>query len=330
MSRNVRAFDGEWLEKRLARLLPGFPDVSICVAFSGGLDSTALLAALAVRRHAYTNLRAIHINHGLHPHSRRWATQCKALATSFDVPLKVIATKVNRSRGTSLEAEARKARYDAFTLQLAKNEVLLTAHHEDDQLETVLLQLFRGAGLAGLAAMPDLTRFGRGWLARPLLPLSHASVELWARARRLVWIDDETNDDERFDRNYLRHQVLPLIKTRWPAAGRAVSRSARHAAEGQRLLSALALSDVERAADGEFLSAKSLRRLSPDRRRNALRYWITQCGAPAPNTSRLDELAGPFLHARPESTPRVAWGSVSVIRRDDLVSIMVAGNRVRP
>lgn len=322
MKRNVRAFDGEWLEDRLARLLPDFPHVSLCVGFSGGIDSTALLAALAVRRNAQTRLRALHVDHRLHAHSRRWAAQCKALAESFEVPLQVITAKVDRSRGTSLEAQARKARYDIFRRELAAGEVLLTAHHEDDQLETVLLQLFRGAGVAGLAAMPDLARFGHGWLARPLLPLSHASLELWARARRLVWIDDETNEDERFDRNYLRHQLLPLIKARWPGAAHSVSRSARHAAEAQRLLNALALADVERAAEGEALSVKALRRLSPDRRRNALRFWITQRGAQAPNTSRLDELAGPLLDARPEASPKVAWSGTVVQRRADLLWLM--------
>jgi tRNA(Ile)-lysidine synthase len=137
-----------------------------------------------------------------------------------------------------------------------------------------------------------------------------------------VWIDDETNDDERFDRNYLRHQVLPLIKTRWPAAGRAVSRSARHAAEAQRLLNELARADVERAADGEALSVKALRRLSLDRRRNALRFWIAQRGSQAPNTNRLEELAGPVLDARPEASPQVAWGGTVVQRRADLLWLM--------
>jgi len=321
MSKSDPAFDAEWLEQRLTQLLAGFPARSLCVAFSGGVDSTALLAALAVRKHTQTQLRAIHINHGLHGEARRWSAHCKAFASSLEVPFKAIVAKVDRSSGTSLEAEARKARYEIFARELGDNEVLLTAQHEDDQLETVLLQLFRGAGLAGIAAMPDIARFERGWLARPLLPVSRASIEGWARMRKLPWIEDETNVDERFDRNYLRRQLLPLLKARWPGAGRAVSRSARHAAEAQRLLNALALADVERAAEGDCLSVKALRALSSDRRRNALRFWIVRQGAQAPNTSRLEELAGPVLDARAEASPRVEWNGVAVQRQNDVLTL---------
>jgi tRNA(Ile)-lysidine synthase len=319
MSKSSRAFGAGWLERRLKELLPEFPDVSFCVALSGGVDSTALLAALAVRRRSYTPVRAIHIDHGLNPNSGRWAAHCKAVAAGFEVPFRTITVKVDRSHGTSLEAEARKARYEAFAHELCEHEVLLTAHHEDDQLETVLLQLFRGAGLAGLAAMPDITRFSRGYLARPLLPISHSSLETWSRERKLVWIDDEMNADERFDRVYLRRQLLPLIKNRWPGAARSTARSARHIAEAKKLLDALALADIERAAEGAALSVKSLRKLSPERRRNALRFWIAKSGAQLPNTARLEELAGPVLSARPEANPRVEWESTMVQRQNDLL-----------
>jgi tRNA(Ile)-lysidine synthase len=321
MSKSPRAFEAGWLEKRLAELLPDFPHTSICVALSGGVDSTSLLAALAARRHPNTRLRAIHVNHGLHPQAKRWAMHCKALAQSFAVPLQVMTAKVTRSRGTSLEAQARKVRYEIFARELAEGEVLVTAHHEDDQLETVLLQLLRGAGVAGLAAMPDIVRFGRGWLARPLLGVSRASLETWAGERQLMWIEDEMNEDERFDRVYLRRQVLPVLKKRWPAAGRAVSRGARHIAEAQRLLNALALADVERAAEGDSLSVKRLRALGPDRRRNALRFWIAGHGALLPNTARLDELAGPVFDARPEAQPRVEWENVVEQRQADLLTL---------
>lgn len=315
----MKAFDAVWLGERLARLLPEFPDVSLCIALSGGLDSTVLLAALAAGRDPATRLRAIHVNHGLHPNARLWSAHCKALAGSFDVPLKIIRVKVPRLRGASPEAQAREARYEAFARELATNEVLLTGQHEDDQLETVLLQLFRGAGLPGLAAMPERARFARGWLARPLLPVARAALESWARARGLLWVEDDSNADERFDRNYLRRRVLPAVRQRWPGVAQAVSRSARHAAEAQRLLNAAALADVERAMVGEALSVQVLRLLSEDRRRNALRLWIAQRGAQAPNTRRLEEIAGPLLAARPEARPKVEWPGATVQRRDDLL-----------
>lgn len=243
--------------------------------------------------------------------------------------VRVLTTRVTRDRGVSLEAAARDARYALLAAELKPGECLLTGHHEDDQLETVLLQLFRGAGLAGIAAMPAIMPFASGWLARPLLSRSRAELEAWARSHDLSWIDDDTNADESLDRNYLRRQVLPLIRERWKGVGSAVSRSARHAAEGQRLLDSLARTDVERASSGAALFVPSLRALPPDRRRNALRFWITQRGVRVPDTSRLDELAGPLIDARPDANPSVTWGDVTVSRHADLLTIAAVGRQRR-
>jgi tRNA(Ile)-lysidine synthetase-like protein len=301
-------FGPEWLAARIAALLPGYPDVSLCVALSGGVDSTALLAALAAGRAKFPRLRALHVDHGLRPASKQWAQHCRSLARRLHVPLKVLTTKVERQRGESLEAAARDARYRLLGGVLHPGEVLLTAHHSDDQLETVLLQLFRGSGLPGIAGMPALAPFAQGWLARPLLSRSRAELEAWARQQDLSWIDDDSNADERLDRNYLRLRVLPLIRERWPGAPTAVSRSARHAAEAQVLLDLLARVDVERACYGELLSVKTLRALPADRRRNALRFWITRAGYLAPDSRRLEEIAGAMLDARPDANPFVEWG----------------------
>jgi tRNA(Ile)-lysidine synthase len=241
-----------------------------------------------------------------------------------------VATTVTRSGGASLEAAARDVRYAKLAELLEPGEFLLTAHHEDDQLETVLLQLFRGAGLAGLAAMPALVPFARGWLVRPLLSRSRRELEEWARSAGLSWVEDDTNADETLDRNYLRRQVLPLVRERWKGVASAVSRSARHAAEGQRLLDMIARTDVERASSGADLFVPTMRALQVDRRRNALRFWITESGARAPDTSRLEELAGPVIDARPDANPRVAWGDVEVQRHADLLSLRtLAGVRQR-
>jgi tRNA(Ile)-lysidine synthase len=319
--RATQPFGTQWLASRLADLLPGFPDVRLVVAFSGGVDSTALLAALAANRPKELAVRAIHVNHGLHPNASKWSKHCRAVARELSVQLEVLAAKVSRPGGVSLEAAARDARYAVLARALEAGEFLLTAHHEDDQVETVLLQLFRGAGMAGLAAMPDIAPFAGGWLARPLLPRSRAELEEWVRGAGLSWVDDDTNADETLDRNYLRRRVLPLIRERWQGIGSAVSRSARHAAEGQRLLDMIARSDVERASSGAGLFVPVLRALQPDRRRNALRFWIARSGARVPDTSRLEELAGPMIDARPDANPRVAWGDVEVQRHADVLSI---------
>jgi tRNA(Ile)-lysidine synthase len=270
------------------------------------------------------------VNHGLHPNASQWSAHCRALARDLGVQLEVLAAKVARSAGVSLEAAARDARYGLLARALEAGEFLLTAHHEDDQVETVLLQLFRGAGIAGLAAMPDIAPFAEGWLARPLLSRSRAELEEWVRGAGLSWVDDDTNADETLDRNYLRRQVLPLIRDRWPGVGSAVSRSARHAAEGQRLLDMIARSDTERASSGPDLFVPALRALRPDRRRNALRFWIARSGARVPDTSRLEELAGPVIDARPDASPRVTWGDVEVQRHADVLSIVRRGGAAHP
>jgi tRNA(Ile)-lysidine synthase len=281
-----------------------------------------LLAALAADR---VQVRAVHVNHGIHPNAAKWAAHCRALGRRLRVPVRVLTTRITRTPGVSLEAAARDARYALLADELEWGECLLTGHHEDDQLETVLLQLFRGAGLAGLAAMPAMAPFAGGSLARPLLSRTRAELEEWAQSQALSWIDDDTNSDESLDRNYLRRQVLPLIRERWKGVASAVSRSARHAAEGQRLLDTLARADVARASSGAALFVPALRALQPDRRRNALRFWIMQCGARVPDTSRLEEIAGPLIDARPDANPSVTWGDVAASRHADLLAISSVG-----
>jgi tRNA(Ile)-lysidine synthase len=305
----------------LAALLPDHKTASLCTAVSGGLDSTALLTALALLPGARRRLRAVHVDHRLHPSSPAWAAHCRAVAEQLEIPLTVLEIDVDRTSGSSLEAAAREARYRALERQLRDSEVLLTAQHADDQLETVLLQLLRGAGLPGIAAMPPIAPFGRGRLARPLLAMELSEIETWARARELRWIEDDTNADERFDRNYLRRRILPLVRARWPSASRAVARTARHAAEAQRLLDLIGRADTERAAVGAALCVKRLRPLAPERRRNALRYWIARTGTALPDTRRLDELAGPVLDARPDARPQVSWGGTVARREGDLLSL---------
>ncbi len=319
-----RAFGPGALALELGRLLPGYPELEVCVAFSGGVDSTALLAALARLPRPPLGLRALHVDHGLHPDSPRWAAHCRRVARSLGVPLKVCRTQVRRARGESLEASARTARYALLGGALGAGEALLSAHHQDDQLETVLLQLLRGAGLAGLAAMPARAPLGRGSLVRPLLAWSREELTGWVRSQGLAWIEDPSNSEPRLDRSYLRTRVLPLLRARWPAAAATAARTARHAAEAQRLLEALGAADAARAASGAKLSAKLLRALPLERRRNALRFWISARGHRPPPASRLEEIAGPLLEARTDAKPAVAWGGACIERHADLLSLEAA------
>ena len=240
MGRKPEEFGARWLGRRLGELLPGFTERELCVAFSGGADSTALLAALRALRHQPRALRAVHVDHGLHPDSRSWGERALEVARALSVPCEVLEARVTRTRGESPEARARAARYRLLAGTLRPGEVLLTAHHEDDQLETVLLMLLRGAGVAGLAAMPALAPFARGLLARPLLTRSRAELVAFVRQAGLPYVEDPSNRDEAPDRNFLRWRVLPVVRERWPGVAATVGRTARHAAEAQQLLEGLA------------------------------------------------------------------------------------------
>jgi len=321
MAPQPEQFGPRWLGRRLKSLLPEYPKLALCVAFSGGADSTALLAALAKHSKRLRGLRAVHVDHGLHPDSPRWAARAVAAARALGVPCTVLRVAAGRARGESPEARARAARYAALSAALGEGEVLLTAHHQDDQLETVLLMLLRGAGIAGIAAMPEVARLARGWLVRPLLPCSRTQLIAFVERSGLAHLEDPSNRDERFDRNYLRRRVLPVIAARWPGAAVTVSRAARHAAEARGLLDELAQADLGPARHGDALAAGALRALAPARRRNALRFWITARGTPVPPAARLAEIAGPLLAARLDARPAVEWPGGRVEREAGLLRL---------
>ncbi|MBV2205059.1 MAG: tRNA lysidine(34) synthetase TilS, partial [Pseudomonas sp.] len=253
-----------------------------CVAFSGGLDSTVLLQLLAdlARREALPPLRAIHVHHGLQPAADAWPEHCRRVCTALGIPLEVVHVQVEA--GCSLEQAARQARYAAIEMRLEEGEVLLTAQHRDDQAETLLFRLLRGAGVRGLAAMPARRRLGRGWLMRPLLDVSRGELEAHARRLGLAWVEDPSNDSLDFSRNYLRHQVMPLLAQRWPQSVTTLARTAAHMTEAQRLLDELAEMDLAMMAPPAayaWLPVPSLMlgpmlSLSPARQRNALRHWL--------------------------------------------------------
>jgi tRNA(Ile)-lysidine synthase len=300
------------------------------VAFSGGADSTALLGLLAAAPATRKRLRALHIDHGLQPQSAAWARACRATARALKVPFTARRLALTRGRGQSLEALARTGRYAALARALRPGEVLVTAHHLEDQLETVFLQLLRGAGLPGLAAMPAAMTLGRGVLVRPLLGIRHAQLRAWAQQQGLAFVEDPSNRDEALDRNYLRHRVLPAILSRWPGAAGTVARAARHIAQAQLLLDELAAADAARAADGAALAVTALRALPLVRRRNALRWWIGQAGYTVPDSRRLEEMAVTLLAARPGANPQVTWGVAQVQRHAGRLTLSTVGDFVLP
>jgi len=291
------------------------PRPRVAVAFSGGVDSTVLAHSLAKRRSRFASLRLLHVDHRLQAASHDWSLHCAQVARALRLPFVALEATIRRRQGESPEAAAREARYALLAMVLDPGEVLVTAQHRDDQAETLLLQLFRGAGVAGLAAMPAIAAFGPGRVCRPLLGETRADIERYAREKRLRWVEDPTNMETQFARNYLRAKVLPVIRQQWPGVDAAVSRSANHMAEAARLLGGLGRVDCDRVADGGGLNVAALRTLPAARRRNALRAWIGGFPVEAPSTAKLTEIAGSLLAARSDAQPEVAWRGAVIRRR---------------
>lgn len=306
------------LERRLrAALARALSPGPLLLGYSGGLDSHVLLALLAefVAEHPGFSLKVVHVHHGLNPLADAWAEHCRATCASLGLDCEVVRVAVRVGPRESLEAKAREARYAALAARLPAGGCLLTAHHQDDQLETLLLALKRGAGPRGLAAMAASQPFAGGELRRPLLPFSRAELQAWAQARELCWIEDDSNQDERFDRNFLRQRVLPLLLARWPSLGATASRSAELCAEQEVLLAELAAEDLARAQrpDGSLCLA-SLEGLSAPRRHQLLRHWLRGLTGQVPSRQQLLRIWPEVVLAQADARPELHWAAGSLRR----------------
>lgn len=303
------------------------PGRHLTLALSGGADSVALLDILAqLRASLHFSLSAVHVNHQISPNAADWAEFCARLCAGFDIPFKVVRVDLKRQPGESLEELARDARYRVFAEQPADFVVL--AQHLDDQAETLLLQLLRGAGAKGLSAMAELSdRYaGAGLpaisadsrasplLLRPLLDVPRRLILDYAALRGLHWIEDESNTDIAYDRNYLRHRVMPVLERRFPGYRVTFARASRNLAESVQLSDDLARMDRAIAVANGNLQVDALRSLSGARARNLLRYWLAESGIPMPSAGRLENLLQQLCSARDDAQVRISLGGV-VIRR---------------
>lgn len=300
----------------------------LTVALSGGVDSAVLLHLLVpLASQMQLPLSAVHVNHGISPNADKWGEFCRDLCHSRNIPLEIARVKVAREPGTSLEAAAREERYRIF--RNLQTDYAVLAQHLDDQAETLLLQLLRGAGVKGLSAMPVVraVRTGidekvsagsvpapkcRPKLLRPLLDVSRREIEDYAREHALQWISDESNDEVSFDRNFLRHALFPLLEKRFPAYRTTFLRASRHMAEAAALLDELAEADSAQCAVPGRLHVEDLRKLGFPRARNLLRYTLAQHAVILPSTVKLAEILRQLLSSRPDTKLHVIFGNTEI------------------
>lgn len=296
------------------------PAKPFVVALSGGVDSMVLLHLLrGCVNDLYgesATVEAIHINHQLHNQADDWAHQVGIWCGQFNVPLQVVRVEVAEGNRISTEAAARSARYEALVANTPDDAIIFTGQHLSDQAETVLLQLKRGAGPKGLSGMAKKSALqGERQLVRPLLDVQREAIEAWAQEQKLAWIEDHTNQDTQYDRNFLRHKIIPQIKQRWPEFEKTVARSASLCAEQQALLDSLIDQELKARLQGAKLSLTGWELLNPLLQRAILRAWIAHNGHPLPSQAVIKELQKQLLPADGKGyNLKVSWANVNVQR----------------
>ena len=281
------------------------------LALSGGLDSCVLLhALLEAKKTLPFDLQVMHIHHGLSQHADEWAQFCTALCQHHNLPLEVVRVQVDKKSGLGIEAAARKVRYEA--LLKGHFDGLMLAQHQDDQAETFLLQLLRGAGLKGLSAMASYDPDKQ--IMRPLLDISRQEIERYAKHLQLSWVEDESNRDTSLDRNFCRHVLMPIIEERFPAAQKTLARSASHVAEAASLLDDLAEIDAQKYLTEKAFKVDALQFLSSERAKNLVRWWLAQQDVVMPSKERLNEMLAQLREAKSDAKLKIQLGDVLVRR----------------
>lgn len=315
LKKNNKIITSEALDLVLQSLLGDYRKYSIKLAYSGGLDSQVLLHLLAqLKLDQHFDLQAIHVHHGAHKNSDDWAQFCSLSCKALDIPLEIEKVEVNK-KGFGFEAAAREVRYGSLSAHIStSSDVLLTAHHLNDQAETLLLHLVRGAGITGLAAMPLKRKIGRGQLCRPLLDVNRAHILEYAKSNGLSWIEDDSNSDPDVRRSFLRQQIFPKLNDHWPGVSTTLARTASHMAEADNLLGYLAESDLVGRVNplNDCLLVSMLAELPAERLRNVIRYKFQSLGMRAPSTRQMAELVRHIFSPPKTGHATMKWGKQCV------------------
>jgi len=301
-------------------------DKTYYIGFSGGLDSHALLHLC---HKLSLNCRAIYVNHGLSENADSWALHCSKICENLKIPFVEKKVLLKNLECKSIEAEARKKRYQAFAEILDENSILLTAHHEDDQAETLMLQLVRGAGPKGLAAMPEKKLFAKGLHLRPFLNFKKNQIKEYAEQNDLHWIEDESNLNLDFSRNFLRQKVFPLLKTKWPNVESAMARSAENCASTQNVIESYIEKDFNTCFNKEnntIAISKSIDFAKPIQV-EILRYWLSKLNITLPSKVKMQNIQNSFLFTANDKEPHIVFGDYELRRyKDELYAMQVLSN----
>jgi len=292
------------------------PNQPVLLALSGGLDSSVLLHLLAAAQQTISfELHAMHVHHGLSPNANTWAEFCTQQCQLLNVPLEVVRVQLDLNSKQGIEAAARQLRYEAlfdFKVNGTAPDFVVTAHHQDDQAETLLLQLFRGAGVKGLASMGCLDESRR--LMRPLLDVSRQTLQEYAEQHNISWCEDESNDNTQYERNFVRHDVMPVLATRYPSVKSVLARTASHLAEANDLLDALAKIDADKLLQSNSLCLQGLTGLTLPRAKNLMRWWFSQNQLAMPTSEHLTEIIQQLFKAKPDANINIQLQNLSLKR----------------
>ncbi len=313
-------------QTKIKDILSEYPEAKTCwIAYSGGLDSHVLLHVLAsIQNKIKQKLVAVHINHGISNDADLWVKHCQEISANYAIELKTFSIDLSDKNDKGTEAHAREKRYEALGNLMSCHDLLLTAHHMDDQLETILLQLMRGSGPDGLVGMPQAREFSKGILLRPLLDYSREQIHDYALSESLSWVEDESNKSNKYDRNFLRNTIIPELLTRWPGALKTVQRAAKHQVEARCLINEISRNDLELICDSDYkkLDMSSFNNLSGIRKKNVLRAWIKQNKLETPSARIIEKIIAEVIHANIDRSPCVKWKGGEIRRYREYLYIM--------
>ena len=292
-------------------IIPHLVEKKTCyVAYSGGVDSTVLLHEVGeAAKDAECDVVAIHINHEQSKHSKQWEKHCESFCKNYGFKFKKFFFNSNNLKGSSLESLMREERYNIFAKVLRKDEILFMGHHLDDQIETLLFRMLRGSGLKGSSSIPIKRNLGKGFLIRPFLKLTKFDLIQIAKNKDLKYVEDYSNDDTKFDRNYMRNEVLPKISARWPNYRKSISKYIDNHKASYEFLRKVSIQELKKILDGENINLEKLKKYDLEHQKILILSWLELKKCNLPNSQVLEEITKSFLNAKKSSQPKLIWGS---------------------